>query len=152
MIDMVKKFFSKLASDNNRTGRRHSDHDVRVATCALFLEMANIDEQFTRAETRQLLSILKEKFELSEEHANEMIREAEAELQDSVDYWRFARLINENYSTEEKVEIIEILWRIIYTDGKLDKYENYLIHKLSDLLRLTHKQLIDAKLKVVRGS
>ena len=68
-----------------------------------------------------------------------------------MDYWQFARLINENYTMDEKVALIEMLWRIVYLDGNLDKHEDYLMHKLSRLLRLHHKQLIDAKKKVLHG-
>ena len=78
--------------------------------------------------------------------------EAEKELQESVDLWQFAKLINENYSIENKIELIEILWRIVYVDGKMDKYEHYLMDKLGKILRLTHNQLIDAKLKVLHSN
>ena len=47
-----------------------------------------------------------------------------------------------------RIEIIETLWSIVYTDGKMDQHEHYLMNKLKNLLRLTHKDLIDAKLKV----
>jgi uncharacterized tellurite resistance protein B-like protein len=67
-----------------------------------------------------------------------------------VDLWQFARAINENFSIDEKVEIMEILWRIVYVDGKMEPNEHYLMNKLSNLLRLSHKQMIDAKLKVLR--
>ena len=85
----------------------------------------------------------------SAEHADALIAEAERELEQSVDLWQFARLINENYSNEEKIEIIETLWRIVYVDGKMDQYEHYLMNKLKNLLRLSHDQLINAKLKVL---
>ena len=52
-------------------------------------------------------------------------------------------------ANEEKIEIIETLWRIVYVDGKMDQYEHYLINKLQNLLRLTHEQLIAAKLKIL---
>ena len=53
---------------------------------------------------------------------------------------------------KEQERLIEQLWQIVYVDGKMDKYEHYLMNKLSNLLRLSHKQLIDAKLKVLHGS
>ncbi|MCJ7540476.1 MAG: TerB family tellurite resistance protein, partial [Desulfobacterales bacterium] len=81
-----------------------------------------------------------------------LIAEAEKQLEESVDLWQFARLINENYSNEEKMEIIETLWRIVYVDGKMDQYEHYLMNKLKNLLRVSHNQLIDAKLKVKHSS
>ncbi len=123
-----------------------------MAVCALFLEMARIDEVFADEEMEMILGVMKGTYGLSAEHAEALMAEADRELEESVDLWRFARRINENYSNEEKIELIETLWRIIYVDGKLDKYEDYLIHKLADLLRLTHPQLIDAKLKVLRSA
>jgi len=152
MLDVVKRFFSKITEDKSKTVEGQQDHDIRVATCALLVEMARIDETFTQAEMETILSILKEKYGLSREHADALIAEADKALEESVDLWQFARRINENYSNEEKIEIIETLWRIVYVDGKMDKYEHYLMHKLATLLRLSHEQLIDAKLKVLHSS
>ena len=151
MLDIVKKFFGKASADSHKATDRDPGHDTRVATCALLVEIARIDETFSSQEMETLLGILKEKYGLSPSHADALILEAEKELEKSVDLWQFARLINENYSTEEKIEIIESLWRIVYVDGKMDKYEHYLMGKLQNLLRLSHDQLIDAKLKVLRS-
>ena len=152
MLNTLKRFFNKITTDDSSDPGQNAEHDIRIATCALFLEMARIDESFTREETATILSILKDKYGLSQEHADALLADADEELKDSIDYWQFARLINENYSTEEKIQIIETLWRIVYVDGKLDKYEDHLIHKLSTLLRLSHDQLIQAKLKVLRST
>jgi len=148
MLDIVKRFFSKTGADSSNTANQTTGHDLRVATCALFVEMARIDGAFTEEEMQTVLSILKEKYGLSREHADALIEEADKELDESVDLWQFARLINENYSNDEKIEIVETLWRIVYVDGKMDQYEHYLMNKLKNLLRLSHNQLIDAKLKV----
>jgi uncharacterized tellurite resistance protein B-like protein len=151
MIDVVKRFFNKTATKVSEATSGDAEHDIRVATCALFVEMARIDEKFTEAEMNTILSILRETYGLSAEHADALIAEAESELEQSVDLWQFARLINENYSNEEKIEIIETLWRIVYVDGKMDQHEHYLINKLQNLLRLTHEQLIAAKLKILNA-
>ena len=148
MIDIVKRFFSKVPVNSSQEADQKTDHDIRVATCALFVEIASIDEEFTQAEMETLLSILKEKYGLSKEYADALIVEAKKELSGSVDLWQFAKRINENYSNDEKIEIIETLWRIVYVDGKMDKYEHYLMNKLQNLLRISHDQLITAKLKV----
>ncbi len=149
MLDIVKRFFSKTNKDSSKTNDQTTDHDLRVATCALLVEIARIDEEFTQEEMETLISILKEKYGLAKEYADALIQEAEKELEESVDLWQFAKLINENYSNEEKIEIVETLWQIVYVDGKMDKYEHYLMNKLKNLLRLSHDQLIDAKLKVL---
>ena len=149
MLDIVKRFFSPTDAnaDDGETGG--GGHDLQMAVCALFVEMARIDESFTAEEMAMVIGILEDKYDLSAEDAKALIAAAEAELQQSVDYWQFARLINENYTMDEKVAIIEMLWRIVYLDGSLDKHEDYLMHKLAKLLRLHHQQLIAAKKKVL---
>ncbi len=118
MLDIVKRFFNKVKEGGPNNAGQESSHDISVATCALFVEIARIDGKFTQEETESVLSILKEKYGLSQQHADILIAEAEKQLEESVDLWQFARLINENYSNEEKIEIIETLWRIVYVDGK----------------------------------
>ena len=152
MLNMIKRFFSKPTDEEMEQDEQNSGHDIQVATCALFLEMAQIDESFTQEEMETILLILKSKYGLSPEYVDELIAEAKKELDDSIDYWQFAKKINENYSNEEKIKIIESLWQIVFVDEKMDKYENYLMHKLSTLLRLSHTQLIDAKLRVLHSS
>jgi len=149
MIDIIKQFFGNNRQADQGDQRESPEHDLQVATCALFLEIGRIDETFTQAELDTLLSILKERYGLSAENADALIREADRELENSVDYWQFANLINKNYSVEERIGIVETLWRIVFVDGKMDQYEHYLMNKLGKLLRLTHDQLIDAKMRVL---
>ena len=151
MLDIVKRFFGTPSTAESSQAKDENQHDVRVAVCALLVEMAKIDETFTSDEMAKIISILKEKYGLSSDDADELISVAEKELDGSIDYWQFARLINNNYSTEEKIDIIEMLWRIVFVDEKMDKYENHLMHKLAELLRLSHQQLIEAKIKVLKS-
>ena len=152
MLDIVKRFFSKTATEPPKNADPPTEHDVRIAACALFVEMARIDEKFTEEEMDTILSIVQERYGLSREYADALVAEADKELDKSVDLWQFARLINENYSTDEKIEIIETLWRMVFVDGKMDRYEHYLMNKLKNLLRLSHDQLIAAKLKVLHST
>jgi len=160
MVDLMKRFFGKDREPDDsqrkpgekpaRSGDERG-HDVRIATCALLLEIANIDGEFSEDEQRHIVSILKAEYRLSDEYAAALMEAAREELDRSIDLWRFAQRINEHYSEEDKVRIIEMIWRIVYVDGTLDKHEDYLVHKLSKLLRLSHKQFINAKLKVLHG-
>jgi uncharacterized tellurite resistance protein B-like protein len=146
MIDFVKKFFSNSQDNTKQEG---TPHDIRIATCAILLEMAGIDGEFSESEREDILSVLKKSYDLSDEDISELITASEEELKGSIDLWKFTNLINQNYSMDEKIQIIEIIWEVAYSDGKLDQHEDYLIHKLANLLRLSHKQLIDAKLEVL---
>jgi uncharacterized tellurite resistance protein B-like protein len=148
MIDKLKKFFGERGDrsvDTKETIVRH----IRVAACALLLEMASIDGSFSESEKESIIAILKNDYALSDEDATVLLEAADQELKKSIDLWQFTNLINQNYSKDEKIQIIETVWKVVYADGRLDKYEDYLMHKLAKLLRLSHEELIDAKLKVL---
>lgn len=151
MLDVMKKFFQQAVIEEKEVTEADRTQKIQVATCALLLEVAHSDDEFSGIEEDNIVRILKKDFNLSEEYAQELMALSEQERKDSIDLWSFTRLINENYSLEEKIEIIEMVWKVIYADGKLDKYEDHLAHKLSKLLKLEHKQLIDTKLKVRDG-
>ena len=148
MIDLVKQFFGKEEQADALMGEEEKSHKIHIATCALLLEMANIDGKFKEPERKSIITALKSSFQLSEEEISLLIEATEKELKESIDLWHFTNLINQNYSVEDKVRIIEKVWKVAYADGRLDSHEDYLMHKLAELLRLSHKQLIDAKLKV----
>ena len=151
MLNIVKQFFGTGSIDATKNESGSSKHDIRVATCALFVEMAKIDEEFSKDELGAILALLKDRYGLSEENAEALVEAADQELEQSVDLWQFAQLINKNYSNEEKREILEMLWQIVYVDKKMDEHENYLMHKVGNILRLSHRDLIDAKLKVLHA-
>ncbi len=148
MIDLVRRFLAKGKGVNPGAQGRPESHDVRVAVCALFLEMASIDGEFSDSERENIISLLKRQYRLSDEHVAELMEASEEGLEGSIDLWQFTNLINQNYSRQEKIQIIEMVWQVVYADGRLDKHEDYLVHKLAKLLRLSQKDLIDAKVKV----
>jgi len=148
MIGRLKKIFDK--SDGPAVpDEGGSAHDIQVASCALFLELASIDGEFSSEERDSIVALLKAEYKLSDDDVRALTAEAEKELRDKIDLWQFTNLINQNYSEDEKIRVVELLWRIVYSDGRLDAHEDYLLHKLAKLLRLQHDQLIDAKLKIL---
>ena len=103
-----------------------------------------------KLEREGILAILARDFGIGDDESAALVKAADEELRGSRDLWQFTHLINEHYSNEEKIAIIETVWRIAYTDGRLDQHEDLLVHKLANLLRLEHRQLIEAKMKVRR--
>jgi uncharacterized tellurite resistance protein B-like protein len=147
MLDFVKQLLAKVTE--GQTADQKMKHAILVAICALLVEVARTDGNVNKTEMETILSILKEKYGLSQEGADALVAEAQKKLDESVDLWQFAKLIDENYSIDERIEIVETLWRIVYVDGRMDKYEHHLMRKFGKLLRLTHEQLIAAKLIVL---
>ncbi|MEJ2519473.1 MAG: TerB family tellurite resistance protein, partial [Desulfuromonadales bacterium] len=98
---------------------------------------------------RGLQDLLANTFGLSPAAIAELIEYAQTQREDSSDLFQFAREINAHFSREEKADVMEGIWRVIYADGTLDKYEDALARQLATLLRLDHKDVIDRKLKVL---
>ncbi|VAX16627.1 hypothetical protein MNBD_NITROSPINAE02-22 [hydrothermal vent metagenome] len=149
MIGNIKKFFE--AEKKEDIAEEGTKHDVRVATCAIMLEMAHIDGEFSAEEQEHISENLRSRFELDKDVMEELVTAANVEVEQSIDMWGFTNKINQNYSKDEKLEIMEMIWRLVYIDGVVDKHEQYLMRKLSSLLRLTHKDMIDTKLKAREG-
>ncbi|MEJ2200614.1 MAG: TerB family tellurite resistance protein [Desulfuromonadaceae bacterium] len=146
MLKLLKKI---LGADSGKTAEADGFPRVQIATCALLLEMAHADEEFNPAESVLVETLLQDRFSLSAEITAELMHLAHVSRQASPDLYHYAREINAHFSPAEKLELIEALWRIVYADGRLDKYEEYLMRQVTRLLRLTHGQMIEAKLKVL---
>jgi uncharacterized tellurite resistance protein B-like protein len=121
---------------------------LQVATCALLLEAAHADQDFAPEERQLIRNLAVQRFQLTPEQAEQLIDLADQEREQSVDLYQFARLINEQLSRSQKLTILEQLWQIVYSDGRLEAHEDALLHKLSNLLDLSHRELIALKLKV----
>ena len=122
---------------------------VQIATCVILLEVAKYDFEFSSIEKETTKAILKNDFSIPEEILKDLMEAAEEKREQSVDLWEFTNVINQHFSREEKLKIMEAAWKIIYADEKLDKYEDHYVHVLASLLRLRHGDLIDAKLRVL---
>ena len=153
MIDLLKALLNKKekAGQPARQAAAPGEQELQVATCALLLEIAHADDEFLPAEEQNIKALLQRHFNLSAATVSSIKEAAEQERSRSIDLYRFARVLKERYATEQKEKIVEMLWSIIYTDATLDQHEDYLVHKLATLLGLEHRQLIDAKLRVLKA-
>lgn len=147
MKDILNTLLGRRESDQ-QVERAELDHRIRVATAALLLEIANADRNFTEREQQVIVDVLKDRFSITQEEVEAILKESSRELQKRHDLYAFSNLINKNFDRQEKQEIIEMVWRVIYADRHLSGYEDHLVHKFSRILLLDHYQLIEAKMKV----
>jgi uncharacterized tellurite resistance protein B-like protein len=145
----LKRFLSDTFASPTAPAPDHEEA-VRTATAAILLDIAYADESFSMAEERRLLDFLQEKFELSEEHARDLLENADAMREHTIDHFHLTNLIRGRVPLAERIEIVKTMWRLVYTDSDLHQYENYLVRKLADLLGLEHHVMIEAKM-AVRG-
>jgi uncharacterized tellurite resistance protein B-like protein len=144
------KIIGNLISHRSPAFDKPAEEDrIVVATCVLLLEMAHSDGEFHDMEGLVVEDLLARKYDMPPEARKELIEYARRKSDASIDLHQFTRQINENFTAEEKMQVVRTLWRIVYADGVLDRYEDFLMRKLVTLLRLSHRQMIEAKVKVL---
>ena len=146
MLKIVRSLISRTEPISDKPSE---ENRIVVATCVLLLEMAHSDGEFHDMEGLVVEDLLARKYDMPPEARKELIEYARKKSDASIDLHQFTRQINENFTEEEKMQVVRTLWRIVYADGVLDKYEDYLMRKLVKLLRLSHRQMIEAKVKVL---
>lgn len=151
MKEMIKRLFYVRRGTVKADMQNEKSLDLRVALCALFVEMSVIDGEFTEKERNTVISVLKQDYGLPDEYADTLIASSESELAKSTDLWGFTRLINEECTVKEKERLIEMAWKIAFADGRLEAHEDYLMHKLANLLHISHGKLMAAKQKAKKA-
>jgi len=115
---------------------------VELAAAVLMVEISLADSELTADERSVIRKALRQMFHLDEHAVDRLISLAESEVDHAVSLFEFTRLINDALSAEEKVQIVELLWKVAFADAILDKYEEYYIRKIADLLHVPHRQFI----------
>ena len=149
MFDSLKSFFATHAKPE--PGTAPGVDRLHVAASALLLEMAYADDSFTQDERAHIEEIIQRQFGLSEQKAKELIKLADEARRESTGLYTFTSLVNENYDEGQRMVLAELLWRVIYADGKLSPYESQLAHKLSNLLELRPGYLAEARKRAIGG-
>ena len=117
-----------------------------LAYASLLVEVIKSDEKFDDRELAELFNVLSRKLKIHDDELHNFAELAKQKSNDSTSLFEFTREINDKYEYDEKVKLIEDLWRIAYSDGQLDKYEDYVIRKVADLIYVTHSDFIKSKL------
>ena len=149
MIDFIKRFFSPA----DQPAPQPEAQDVTTAACALFIALSEVDGEVAPEETETILDILQQHYGLSPDRAQALLAEAQTVSAHRIDLWQLTNRINVRCSKAEKLDIVEMMWRVVYADGRLDDHEHHMMSRVPDLLRLERSLVIERKLKArsVRG-
>jgi uncharacterized tellurite resistance protein B-like protein len=144
MLDGIKSFFgTSMAPDPQQEAV--PEQDIRLAACALLLELAHADEEFTDDEAQHLEGAIRRQYGLDQGQAAELIALADQERANAVDLWQFTKLIKEHYSLGQKMVLVEVMWGLVYSDGELSNREEYLMRKVCRLLDIAPGYLSDVR-------
>ena len=142
MINTFRKLFETPARE---TGAERELRQ-RLAAAALLIETARADFSEDGVEEAVLTTLLCETLGLDAAQVSELLVQASAQLDEAASLYDFTRVINDHYSAAQKLELITNMWRVAYADGRLDKYEEYLIRQVAELTYVPHSDYIRAKL------
>ena len=145
MLKSIQNIFKRKENESVVDSKK-SEQELTYAS--LLIEVINSDNKFDDRERGKLLEILSNKLDIHKEELDNFTELAQKKSEDSTSLYEFTREINDQYEYEEKVSLITDLWGIAYSDGKLDKYEDYVIRKIADLIYVSHTDFIKSKLKV----
>lgn len=149
MLKTIKELFDlRIEPARQRRDPQDTEHALQLATAALLVEVSRADHQVTEAERRTMLDALGRAFDLSADETREIVELAEHEADNAVSLHRFTQLLNEHLGRSEKFHIVELMWRVALADPELDKYEEYYVRKIAELLHVSHGEFIRAKHRV----
>src|SRR6185436_11072187 len=132
---------TELASGDKQAGD-FADDDFRVAYASLLVHAAAVDGEISGAERGKLVALLKQRFDLDDEAAQQLIEQATAADAKAVDLYHFTRLLNETLDEPGLLRMIETMWNVAFADSAASGYEDNLIWRVSDLLGVSSSERI----------
>ncbi len=147
---MIKRLFTQVvnsitSADSSESGSQSRMAALRMATAVLMVDVARADHVFDESEFDRVLKLIESHFGLTPDEAAELVDKAEDKADEIVSVHDFTQLLHKHLDEKEKAHIIALLWQIAYADGQLDKYEDSLVLKISDLLHVSRGRVMRLK-------
>jgi uncharacterized tellurite resistance protein B-like protein len=147
---MIKQLFAQVVETFSSTASTPASAEkreaaLRMATAVLMLDVARADHVFEESEFERVLQLFEHHFGLSPDDAAELVNAADDRAENLTSVHEFTKLLHEHLSEDEKARIVSLLWQIAYADGRLDKYEDSLVLKISDLLYVSRGRVMRLK-------
>lgn len=152
-LDSIKNLFgARSGSPDSAPGALPDVDPVHVAACALLLQVAHADGEFSPSEKAHLEDALARHFDLPREAAQRLLDLAEVERREAIDQYRFTSVVKKSYDLGQKMVLAEVMWGLVLADGKIAEHEYYLTRKIANLLDLKPGYLSSAKEAAARAA
>ena len=145
MLSSIRAFFDQKLADPPSPDNLIASK-TQLACAALFIEVMKADYELDDREKSELISLLQSSLNIQEEDIQELMCLAQKEADQATSLYEFTRLINDEYNYSQKVQLVQSMWRIAFSDEQIDMYEEHLIRKVSDLIYVSHTDFIKAKI------
>jgi uncharacterized tellurite resistance protein B-like protein len=153
MFDAFRKFLSEVSSGGKQPAH-FAANDYRLAAAALLVHVAGIDGSISGVERDKLHSVIKRSFDLDEAETDALVLEATEAEHEAIDLYHFTSLINRSLNEDGRRRMVEMMWEIVYADGRVTEFESNLIWRAADLLGISSRDRIELGRRVAseRGS
>lgn len=145
MLKRLQSFFNEHLSPSDND---NDEHRLQLASAALLIELSKADFEQDDTELQAIRSLLAKEHDVSAEEIDELMALAEEQFEQDNAYHPYTNLINQHFSPEQKIRLIDTLWKVAMADGDISKYEDHLIRKISELIYVPHREFIRSKLRV----
>lgn len=142
MIARLQAFFSERLAPGADSDPRHGRN---LAAAALLIEVARADVAVDEDEAQLIEGLLIDTLDLGADEVGEIVQLAREEVEEGTSLHQFTHLVNAHFAIEDKVRLMEQLWRVAWSDGRLDRYEEHLLRRISELIHLRHAEYIRAR-------
>ena len=147
MFDSLKQFLSDLTSGRDKIDHYEED-DHRLAVAALLVHLISVDGIIEDSEKSRLTSIMKSAYDLSEADTKALIKEAKARDQEAVDLYSFTSVLKKRLDEDERRNVVEMMWEIVYADGTVHEMEDNTVWRVAELLGISSRDRIAMRQKV----
>ena len=144
----MKRFFETLQADAAETAANVAFDGRQLAAAALLVHAAGVDNAFDESERARIVDIARTRLGLPADEAAALIDAAERRVENSVQILGFTRTIKDRFSYEQRVELIEMLWEVVYADGRVDEFESQLMRRIAGLIYVTDRDAGEARRRV----
>lgn len=151
MLELLKSFVADIGS-GQKNAVHFDENDYRLAAAALLIHVVGIDGQISAVERDKLHAVLKAQFDLGDEATEELIEAATAADNNAVDLYQFTSLINRSLDEDGRKRTIEMMWEMVYADGRVTEFEDNVIWRAADLLGISSRQRILLRRKVAAAT
>ncbi|NVO05599.1 MAG: TerB family tellurite resistance protein [Rhodoferax sp.] len=147
MLSSIQSFLSSLFMPDGAAQPANEARALQLATAVLLVEVMRCDTDWAPEESAATKKALRNTFALGEEELASLMAQAEQTAQGANDYFHFTSAMNDQFTQDQKIQVVELMWQVAYADGRLDENEQHLISKIAGLLHVTHGEYIAAKMR-----
>jgi uncharacterized tellurite resistance protein B-like protein len=148
MFAALRNLITELSGDETRPA--FEEDDYRLAATALLVHAAGIDGSISDAERDKLQARLKLRFGLDDAAAVTLIERATEAEREAVDLYRFTSLLTRSLDEAGRRHIVELMWEVVYADGRVSEFEDNLIWRVADLLHVPSRDRIELRRRVAQ--